>query len=335
MSSLQQILQSQDFQSASRSDQQKYLSSVDQDFAKAKPDEQSDYLDHLTGTFKGINLKTGAGGVEAAQTQNTRAARNAMANAEPSYTAKAIENAPSGADPHNPGNPNLNAIPESERERVNRDLLNTASLTTPFVAGAEAGVPGVLKAGRGLIGAGVGAGIGEAGGARVGGLFGETGRKVGGTVGAVGGGLLGGSMAAGLERSPSTMRVKSLPFGIQRGIPEWMVPGPSDEEIARGEFMNRGYKPVGTAQSAFPPVGTTGSVAGTRRLVLTPSEAASEDLMQGIAKRRASERGMQFAGGMTPREGRTVPRLPTPMAEQEFPGPRQVVRFPEDDEDEQ
>ena len=113
-------------------------------------------------------------------------------------------------------------------------------------AGAE-GLPGLakfgLKMGRGLIGAGVGAGIGERGGAGVGGLFGENGRKIGGTLGAVGGGLLGGGLAAGLERNPSTLQIKSMPFGMQRAIPEWMVPGGvEDEEAAKAAFMNRGYK---------------------------------------------------------------------------------------------
>lgn len=73
------------------------------------------------------------------------------------------------------------------------------------------------------------------------------------------------------------------------------------------------------------------SVAGTRprSLVLTPEEAASEQQMQGIAKRRASERGMQFAAGMTPREGRPVPRFPNRMAPTEYPAPREITVFDE------
>lgn len=76
----------------------------------------------------------------------------------------------------------------------------------------------------------------------------------------------------------------------------------------------------------------TERVAGARSLVLSPEEASSEQTMQAIAKRRASERGMQFAGGMTPREGRSVPRFPTRMAPVEYPGPREIIRFPEEEE---
>ena len=43
----------------------------------------------------------------------------------PSYSAMAIANSPSGADPHNPGNPNLNAVPTSERANVNNRALAT------------------------------------------------------------------------------------------------------------------------------------------------------------------------------------------------------------------
>lgn len=52
---------------------------------------------------------------------------------KPSYTAMAIANSPSGADPHNPGNPNLNAIPESERTQVGTNALSTAIATTPLL----------------------------------------------------------------------------------------------------------------------------------------------------------------------------------------------------------
>lgn len=59
---------------------------------------------------------------------------------KPSYSTMALSNSPSGADPHNPGNPNLNAIPESERENINTNALSTAVATTPFLeAGPLAG----------------------------------------------------------------------------------------------------------------------------------------------------------------------------------------------------
>ena len=51
-----------------------------------------------------------------------------------SYMDMAIGNSPSGADPQNPGNPNLNAVPESERGNVNDNALATAVATTPITA---------------------------------------------------------------------------------------------------------------------------------------------------------------------------------------------------------
>lgn len=190
-----------------------------------------------------------------AQGQAQETPATAAAKMHPNNLALAMENSPTGADPHNPGNPNLNAVPESERKNVNDTMANTALATTPLMgpvgSAVEEGVPGLLKWGRGMIGAGVGAGIGERGGAGVGGLFGETGRKIGGTVGAIGGGLLGGGLSAGLERSPTTNKINSLPFGVQRAIPDWMVPGGvPEDELARGAFMNRGYRPqIGSGSS--------------------------------------------------------------------------------------
>lgn len=69
-----------------------------------------------------------------------QAAPDAM---KPSYTAMAFGHVPGGADPHNPGNPNLNAIPESERQSVNNRALATqagALAGTGIGAGVEAGV---------------------------------------------------------------------------------------------------------------------------------------------------------------------------------------------------
>lgn len=58
----------------------------------------------------------------------------------PSYAAMAVGHVPTGADPHNPGNPNLNAVPESERKMVNdRALATQASILAGQGAGALAG----------------------------------------------------------------------------------------------------------------------------------------------------------------------------------------------------
>jgi hypothetical protein len=58
-----------------------------------------------------------------------------------SYAQMALQNSPSGADPHNPGNPNLNAVPESERAGVNDAALGTQAGVLAgqgAAAGAEA-----------------------------------------------------------------------------------------------------------------------------------------------------------------------------------------------------
>lgn len=321
-------------------------------------------------------LKTGKGMEDAAH--NQARPTTLPGGGQPSYTALALQNSPSGADPHNPGNPNLNAVPESEREGVNDSAFDTALATAPLVGpagrAAAEGAPGLMRLGRTVIGGTVGAGIGGTTGASLGGVLGETGRRVGGVVGSLAGGAVGGGLANGLERLPATsaqsMRgepgaVKPLPFGIQRFIPEAMVPKGEPGSLTNpGPFSNlpaRVSPPRATpddltlavreGRAARLPVRmptqlptTTPSgipidqkVAGTRSLILTPSEAASEDVMQRIAKTRASQRGMQFAAGMTPREGRSVPRLPARLPEAEYPGPRERVPLlgaGEDDDDE-
>jgi hypothetical protein len=54
----------------------------------------------------------------------TKQAQAVIKNAPmtPSYSAMALANSPSGADPHNPGNPNLNALPPEMRESVSTSL---------------------------------------------------------------------------------------------------------------------------------------------------------------------------------------------------------------------
>ena len=51
--------------------------------------------------------------------------QTAPAAMKPSYMAMALANAPSGADPHNPGNPNLNALSPEMREPVSTGLAKT------------------------------------------------------------------------------------------------------------------------------------------------------------------------------------------------------------------
>lgn len=330
------------------------------------------------------DLKTGAGMEDAAREQ-----AHTSGNKNVKYMGGGLT-----TDPYMMEHPPTEGINE-----LHGALEGAEGMATLGTAGQLITNP--LVAARGLIGSSIGAGLGTRGGESVGGLFGDEGKKIGGTIGAVGGGLLGGGLAAGLERQPTTalqsMRgrpgsISSLPFGIQRAIPEWMVPtGERGSLTNTGEFMdipprmpNQKALPApvdelsqairegraariptrmpakiappatpdelslavreGRASriptrmprsitniTSLPGAGTTPeSVAGTRSLVLTPSEASSEEVMQAIAKRRASERGMQFAGGMTPREGRKVPRLPGRLPEEEYPKPRSVTRLSDD-----
>ncbi len=87
------------------------------------------------------NIKISA---EAQRPDATKQAQAVIQNIpKPSYTAMAVANAPGGADPHNPGNPNLNALPPETRQAVSSSL-----------AKAQAGI---------LAGQGLGAGIGAVG----------------------------------------------------------------------------------------------------------------------------------------------------------------------------
>lgn len=124
---------------------------------------------------------------------------------------------------------------------------------------------------------------------------------------------------------------------VRAGI-KTLFPEPEEQVMGRvqGQALNENAKI--TARTARKPLRgnptpfgphDTESAAGTRSLVLTPEEATTETRMQGIAKKRASERGMQFAAGMTPREGRSVPRYPFRTPITEYPGPREVTTFGE------
>lgn len=75
--------------------------------------------------------------------------------------------------------------------------------------------------------------------------------------------------------------------------------------------------PFAEAESAEGVPGTLPKPSG--RLIKLPQEFAAEDQLQGIAKNRASQRGMQFAAGMVPGEGRSVPWKPTVTNTTELP----------------
>lgn len=130
----------------------------------------------------------------------------------------------------------------------------------------------------------------------------------------------------GLSRG-TVSRMKSYgSYDPTEGAPSYASSGPGSRMTLADQAREEVRAGMRRAAQENPP---TESAAGTRSLVLTPGEAQTENTMQEIAKRRASERGMQFAGGMTPREGRSVPRLPARFPATEYPGPREVVRFGE------
>jgi hypothetical protein len=64
---------------------------------------------------------------EAQKPDAVKQAQTAIASTpmKPSYTAMAFGAVPGGADPHNPGNPNLNALPPETRQDVSTSLAKT------------------------------------------------------------------------------------------------------------------------------------------------------------------------------------------------------------------
>jgi hypothetical protein len=80
--------------------------------------------------------------------------------------------------------------------------------------------------------------------------------------------------------------------------------------------MNRGKQTEGIRGSVANPSG---------RLVLSPEEALAEQQMLDIAKRRASQNGLQYAAGMRPAGGGRVPMTPTGTTTVPYPGPREVI----------
>jgi len=81
-----------------------------------------------------------------------------------------------------------------------------------------------------------------------------------------------------------------------------------------------------TMSRGTPKEGIRGSVANpSGRLVLSPEEALSEQQMLEIARRRASQNGLQYAAGMRPAGGGRVPMTPTGTTTIPYPGPREVI----------
>ena len=172
----------------------------DDELAKyaAKPagdDELSKYAANPAGPDP---LKTGAGMEAAAHEQARETPAKAGAKMQPNWTALALEHTPSGADPHNPGNPNMNAIPESARGDVNSRLATISSMTTPAMGtlgeiAEEGSLRPLIPYVRGAAGSYLGGKGGEWAGREAGSLVGHPGEgaMIGGAAGALYGGYKG------------------------------------------------------------------------------------------------------------------------------------------------
>lgn len=197
------------------------------------------------------------------------------------------------------------------------EALMSAGAMGPLGAIRRQGVWGAAKSlGKTLLRGAAGSYAGKEVGGPLGSVFGDTGREIGSDVGAMVGGLA-------AMKNPSAL--SKLPFGVGRFLL-------SDAEIAeantarkvaqRASDIKAGLRkppmptPLGDVGSVFSEPGKDAIVGSAAkpsgRLVLTPQEAATNDQMQRIATKRASEHGMQYAAGMRPAGGGKVPRLPTP-----------------------
>ena len=213
-------LKDQSFQNATSDDQHAYLSSVDPGYAKASPEDQQAYRDHVT-----TITNPEAMFANAQQQAHTETAQPIMQARDPheSILHAKLRNKIGQPEMERQTIPMLNAV---------RDIGMVAGAVTPGL-GAETIPAMIAPIARTAIGGTIGAIGGERAGSAVGGLMGPTGREVGGTIGSLAGGALGGGMAANMRRLPATFeeatasqpgRIKPMPMGIQRAIPEWMVP---------------------------------------------------------------------------------------------------------------
>lgn len=118
----------------------------------------------------------------------------------------------------------------------------------------------------------------------------------------------------------------SLSSGV-RDTP-FTLPAPSPESVSATSSSPVTY--AGASSVTSGETAMNGSVARPAgSLIKTPDELRSFDQMMSIAKRNASERGMQFAGGMVPAEGRKVPYTPTATTYDPFSSSRGTTQFDE------
>lgn len=107
------------------------------------------------------------------------------------------------------------------------------------------------------------------------------------------------------EAEPVDPVTAAIKQGIAAKIPVRMPKTANEPTAIDTAAMERGIR------------GSTSKPSG--RLVLSPEEARTQAIMQGIARQRASENGMQYAAGMRPAGGGRVPATPTATPVEEMP----------------
>lgn len=163
--------------------------------------------------------------------------------AKPSYAAMGLANSPSGADPHNPGNPNLNAVPESERDNINSNLAATQGFALsagPFAeAAALRSVKPLIPLAKTVVGSTAGHYLGREAGQALSPVFGPKAPQYGAEAGGLIGGLYG-------------MTGKSLP--TKKDVLNLFK---SDAELQNEAYMAKGKDMIDAMKQQPEPFGMT------------------------------------------------------------------------------
>lgn len=221
------------------------------------------------------------------------------------------------------------------------------------LAAEEAGgyLPAARNLGRGLLKSaagstalgGIGAGVGRIFGPQ----YARTGAEIGWALGAIAGPTMPDSMYARtaigrmllsneeLATERAAMKLAQRGADYDAGL---RSPTPSTANVTKAPMEPPQYGPmtqertqaVDEAQREDAILGTIGRPKGP--MIVTPSEARSQDFMQNYFENQASRRGTIFAGGGVPEGGRKVPFKPTATEEFEYPQPGEAlgrIRTPE------
>lgn len=141
---------------------------------------------------------------------------------------------------------------------------------------------------------------------------------------------IGAFMNRGYKPAPVSPEPLSPNYTATNGVRDtpFTLPSPSASAVSATTSTPVQYAGAGSVTSGETAInGSVARPAGS--LIKTPEELRSFDQMMSIAKRNASERGMQFAGGMVPAEGRKVPYTPTATTYDPFSSSRGTTQFDE------